>query len=77
MNPFVAYLAALHLEDLREQAWLDRRAKLFEHPKSGVPAWRRGLGGLFASAAQSLDPTVEVERRTSPLTGQTDPLPAC
>ena len=81
MNAFVPYLAALHQQDLLEQAMLDRRAKVArdaQHAQSTVPAWRRRLGGLFASAAQSLDPSVEVERRTSRMTGQAvDLLPAC
>jgi hypothetical protein len=78
MNAFVPYLAALHQQDLLEQAFLDRRAKLSQHARPAVPAWRRALSGLFASAAQTLDPSVEVERRTRPMTGRSvDPLPAC
>jgi hypothetical protein len=78
MNAFVPYLAALHQQDLLEQAFQDRRAKLSQHARPAVPAWRRSLGGVFASAAQSLDPSVEVERKVRPMTGRsTDPLPAC
>jgi hypothetical protein len=78
MNVFVPYLAALHQQDLLEQARLERRAKLAQHVQSSIPAWRQRLSGLFASAAQSLDPSVEVERRTRTLTGSAaDPLPAC
>ena len=76
MNAFVPYLAALHQQDLLQQAMLERRAKLARHSQSSVPAWRRRLGELFASAAQSLDPSVEVERRARSMTGQSvDPLP--
>jgi hypothetical protein len=78
MNAFVPYLAALHQQDLLQQAMLERRAKLAQRAQSTVPAWRRRLGGLFASAAQSLDPSVEVERRSRPMTGQVvDPALAC
>jgi hypothetical protein len=78
MNAFVPYLAALHQQDLIQQALLDRRAKLAPHTEPSVPAWRRRLSGLFASAAQSLDPSVEVERRARRMTGQgVDPLLAC
>jgi hypothetical protein len=69
MNAFAPYLAALHIEELREEARLQRRAALSERAYASVPAWRRGLGtgarglsGLFASAARSLDPSVEAER---------------
>ena len=78
MNAFVPYLAALHQQDLLEQAFLDRRATFSQHAKAAVPAWRRSLSGLFASAAKSLDPSVEVERRTRSMTGRSvDLLPAC
>jgi hypothetical protein len=77
MNVFVPYLAALHQQDLLQQAMLDRRAKLAYRSPSSVPAWRRRLSGLFASAAQSLDPSVEVERRARPVSTAVDPLLAC
>jgi len=59
MHAFGPYLAAIHLQGLLDDAALDRRARLARKGQSGVPAWRRGLGGLFASAARSLDPSVE------------------
>jgi hypothetical protein len=61
MNAFGPYLAAIHLQDLLDDAALERRARLARKGLSGVPAWRRGLGGLFASAARSLDPSAETE----------------
>lgn len=75
MNVFVPYLAALHQQDLLEQAELGRRAKLFEHSRPSVPAWRRRLGGLLASAARALDSSVD---ETPVAAGHgADALPAC
>ena len=69
MNALAPYIAALHQHDLLEEAELRRRIKLVHGSQPTVPAWRRGLGsgarglsGLFASAARSLDPSVEAER---------------
>lgn len=69
MNALAPYLAALHQQDLLEEAELIRTVKLLRGSQSRVPAWRRGLGsgarglsGLFAFAARSLDPSVEAER---------------
>jgi hypothetical protein len=64
MNAFGPYLAAIHLQDLLDDAALERRARLASKGQSGVPAWRRGLGSLFVSAARSLDPSVEAESRS-------------
>jgi hypothetical protein len=64
MHAFVPYLAAIHLQDLLDDAALERRARLAHKGQSGVPAWRRGLGSLFVTAARSLDPTVEAESRS-------------
>lgn len=61
MNAFGSYLAAIHLQDLLDDAALERRAKLARKGQPGVPAWRRGLGSLFVTAARSLDPSVEAE----------------
>ena len=61
MNAFASYLAALHQQDLLEQAQLYRRAKLATASKPSTPAWRRTLGGRSRSAARRLDPTVEVD----------------
>jgi hypothetical protein len=64
MNAYGPYLAAIHLQDLLDDAALERRARLARKGQPGVPAWRRGLGSLFVSAARSLDPSVEAERRS-------------
>lgn len=61
MNAFVPYLAALHMQELREEARQHRRAKLNRCEQPRVSAWRRGLGGVLASAARSLDPSVGTE----------------
>jgi hypothetical protein len=72
MDAFRTYLAAAHLQDLLDDAALERRARLARKGQSGVPAWRRGLGSLFVSAARSLDPSVESEsqRRQSTKTSR-------
>ena len=44
MNAFGPYLAAIHLQDLLDDAALERRARLAHKGQSGVPAWRRSLG---------------------------------
>jgi hypothetical protein len=69
MNALAPYIAALHQQDLLEEAELRRRVKLVRGSQPRVPAWRRGLGsgarglsGILASAARSLDPSVEAER---------------
>jgi hypothetical protein len=69
MNALAPYIAALHQQDLLEEAEIRRQVRLVRGSQPHVPAWRRGLGsgarglsGLFASAARSLDPTVEAER---------------
>jgi hypothetical protein len=69
MNALAPYIAALHQQDLLEEAEIRRRVKLLRGSQPGIPAWRRGLGsgarglsGLFASAARSLDPSVEADR---------------
>ena len=61
MHAFVPYLAALHMEELRQDAIEHRRAKLSQHGQPRVSAWRRGLGGALASVARSLDPSVAAE----------------
>ena len=78
MNPMTAYVAALHLQDLLDDAERSRRARLAEHAQASVPAWRRSLGGLFVSAAKSVDSSIEVEYRKPLPSGRgADPLPAC
>jgi hypothetical protein len=75
MNALAPYIAAIHQQNLLEEAELVRLVKRSRTTDPTVAAWRRGLGGgarrlsgLFASAARSLDPTVEAEtvaRRTT------------
>lgn len=78
MNVFVPYLAALHQQDLLQQAELQRRINLAHLAEPSLPAWRRVLSGLFASAAMTLDPSVEVERAPAvPAGGGASALPAC
>jgi hypothetical protein len=78
MNAFVPYLAALHRQDLLEQAELSRRVKLAPSSHGHVPAWRRSLSGLLASAAKQIDPSVTVERSAPLSSGRgADLLPAC
>ena len=69
MNALAPYMAALHQQNLLEQAELDRLARLSRSSKPEIAAWRRNLGGgarrlsgLFAGAARSLDPRAETER---------------
>lgn len=77
MNVYGIYLAALHQQDLLEQAQLYRRAKLA--PKSQrTPAWRRSLSGALTSVARSLDPSVEIEVTEARAANRgADLLPAC
>lgn len=66
MNAFVPYLAALHQRDLLEEACLARIARRAQLADRGVAAWRRGLAasarglsGLFASVARTIEPRRE------------------
>jgi hypothetical protein len=68
MDAFAPYLAAIHLQNLLEEAALERRARTARKGQSSVPAWRRGLGSVFASAARSLDPSVDAESPAHPST---------
>jgi len=68
MNALAPYLAAIHQQNLLEEAELVRLVRLSRSSGPEVASWRRGLGGgarrlsgLFAFAARSLDPTVETE----------------
>jgi hypothetical protein len=58
MNAFAPYVAAIHLHDLLQEAEVARRAKLATASEPSIPAWRRGLGGILAAAARSLDPSL-------------------
>lgn len=77
MNAFVPYLAALHQQDLLQQAEIQRRFKLSTAAQPSVPAWRRRLSGLLASVAGSLDPSVEVTRTALPAGRGASVVPAC
>jgi hypothetical protein len=78
MNALAPYMAALHQQNLLEEAELDRMVRRSRPSNSDVAAWRRGLGGgarrlsgLFASAARSLDPSAEAERSKVPTSERT------
>ena len=58
MNAIAPYVAAIHLQSLLEEAETARRAKLAASSQPSVPAWRRGLGGILAAAARSIDPSI-------------------
>ena len=69
MNALAPYIAALHQQNLLDEAELGRKVRLVQSSEPNVPAWRRNLGGgarrlsnAFASAARSLDPSVEAAR---------------
>ena len=57
MNALAPYLLALHQQDLLAEAEVARRVKLASSIDRSVPAWRRSLAGLLASAARSIDPS--------------------
>ena len=59
MNPFTASLATMHLQEMLDDAAVERRARLAGKGQHAVPAWRRTLGGAFVSAARTLDPSVQ------------------
>ena len=78
MHALFPYLLALHQQELLEQAENRRRAKLATSSQPSLPAWRRTLGVALTSAAQRLDPTIEVDRSVVLSNGSgTDLLPAC
>ena len=58
MHALAPYLLALHQKDLLAEAEITRRAKLASASQPSIPAWRRGLGWAFASAARTLDPSL-------------------
>ena len=59
VNTFTPYLSAIHRQDLLDQAEAHRLASVARVNGRGVAAWRRSLGSLFASAAGSLDPSID------------------
>ena len=58
MNALAAYVATVHLQDLLQEAEVARRARLAGSSQPTIPAWRRGLGGILAAAARSIDPSI-------------------
>ena len=58
MHALAPYLLALHQQDLLAEAEVTRRLRLASAAQPSIPAWRRGLGGILASAARSLDPSI-------------------
>ena len=58
MHAFAPYLLALHQQDLLAEAEITRRARLASASQPSIPAWRRGLGFVLASAARTLDPSI-------------------
>jgi hypothetical protein len=66
MDAFTPYRAAIRQEELLCEAE-NRRLVKAAGLAQPIPAWRRNLGGMLASAARSVDPSIEAERtgRTS------------
>ena len=69
MHALAPYMAAIHQQNLLEEAEAARQLRDHRASTADIAAWRRGLGGgarrlsgLFGAAARSLDPTGEVER---------------
>jgi hypothetical protein len=62
MNALAPYMAALRQEELLDEAESERRARLAAGSQPSVPAWRRGIGGVLAAAARSIDPGVDARR---------------
>jgi hypothetical protein len=58
MNAYAPYILAQYRTDLLAEAELTRRARLASKSQPGIPAWRRSLGGAFAFAARSIDPSL-------------------
>lgn len=58
MHALAPYLLAVYQRDILEQAEITRRLRVAAAAQRGVPAWRRGLGGILASAARSVDPSI-------------------
>jgi len=69
MHALAPYMAAIHQQNLLEEAEVARQLRNQRASTADIAAWRRGLGGgarrlsgFFGAAARSLDPTGEVER---------------
>ena len=67
MDAFTHYRAEIHRQELLDEAAARRLAVIARRTGIAVPAWRRTLGGLFASAAGTLDPSIDATtaRRTT------------
>lgn len=67
MDAFTPYLAEIRRQELLDQAEAQRLANAARSAGNGVAAWRRSLGSLFASAAGTLDPSIDsiAARRTA------------
>jgi hypothetical protein len=66
INPLAPYVIVLHQQDLLDEARSHRIARRAQLANPGVPAWRRmlaagakGLSGMFASAARTIDPAID------------------
>jgi hypothetical protein len=59
VDAFTPYLAEIHRQDLIDQGDAQRLVNAARPRSRAVPAWRRTLGSLFASAAGTLDPTID------------------
>jgi hypothetical protein len=59
VDAFTPYLAEIHRQDLMDQARAQRLASAARSTSRSVAAWRRMLGSLFASAAGTLDPSID------------------
>jgi hypothetical protein len=69
MNALAPYIAAIHQQNLLEEAETSRLLRTSRGSQPEIAAWRRGLGGgahrlsgLLASAAKALDPSVGAQR---------------
>jgi hypothetical protein len=58
VDAFTPYLAEIHRQELLDEAEATRLANA-ARTSGGIPAWRRTLGSLFASAAGTLDPSID------------------
>jgi hypothetical protein len=59
MHALAPYLLAVYQRDLLAEAEITRRLRIASAAQHGIPAWRRGLGGILASAARSIDPGID------------------
>jgi hypothetical protein len=69
MNSLAPYMAAIHQQNLLDEAATARQLREYRASTPEIAAWRRGLGssahrlsGFLASAAKSLDPSIGAQR---------------